>query len=264
MQACVMPSLLQNMVGFSEVARATQTDPRPQRPAPPQPQAATMPWSQPGSWARRGFVPAWSQPPALSQQKLARRCCLGLGQDSSRTSSLCPGTLHRPALSPPQRGCGLQPLLSVGLWGTEPYTSSCGRPFSALGCLHFRKSRTLYPNCLLPALPTLCRGGASASQARRADGLLPSCPSPWGVLGHSSGSTTQPPTCPVGLVSLEAPSRVAGPIQSSASLILFMLVFTIWSGVPGQAAPPGVGRAVLFEPVRLDSTVPRPTEDTVM
>lgn len=188
----------------------------------------------------------------------------GLGQDSSRTSSLCPGTLHRPALSPPQRGCGLQPLLSVGLWGTEPYTSSCGRPFSALGCLHFRKSRTLYPNCLLPALPTLCRGGASASQARRADGLLPSCPSPWGVLGHSSGSTTQPPTCPVGLVSLEAPSRVAGPIQSSASLILFMLVFTIWSGVPGQAAPPGVGRAVLFEPVRLDSTVPRPTEDTVM
>jgi hypothetical protein len=72
-----MPSLLQNMVGFSEVARATQTDPRPQRPAPPQPQAATMPWSQPGSWARRGFVPAWSQPPALSQQKLARRCCLG-------------------------------------------------------------------------------------------------------------------------------------------------------------------------------------------
>lgn len=156
----------------------------------------------------------------------------GLGQDSSRTSSLCPGTLHRPALSPPQRGCGLQPLLSVGLWGTEPYTSSCGRPFSALGCLHFRKSRTLYPNCLLPALPTLCRGGASASQARRADGLLPSCPSPWGVLGHSSGSTTQPPTCPVGLVSLEAPSRVAGPIQSSASLILFMLVLAFLFSTP--------------------------------
>lgn len=59
-----MPSLLQNMVGFSEVARATQTDPRPQHPAPPQPQAATMPWSQPGSWARRGPVLAWSQPPA--------------------------------------------------------------------------------------------------------------------------------------------------------------------------------------------------------
>lgn len=57
---------------------------------------------------------------------------------------------------------------------------------------------------------------------------------------------------------------MAGSILSSASLILFMLVFTIWSGVPGQAAPPGVGRAVLFEPVRLDSTVPRPTEDTVM
>lgn len=88
--------------------------------------------------------------------------------------------------------------------------------------------------------------------------------SPWGVLGHSSGSTTLPPTCPVGLISFEAPSRVAGSILSLASLILFMLVFTVWSGVPGQAAPPGVGRAVLFEPVRLDSTVPRPTEDTVM
>lgn len=57
---------------------------------------------------------------------------------------------------------------------------------------------------------------------------------------------------------------MAGSILSSVSLILFMLVFTIRSGVPGQAAPPGVGRAVLCEPLRLDSTVPRPTEDTVM
>lgn len=84
-------------------------------------------------------------------------------------------------------------------------------------------------------------------------------------LGHRSGSTTLPSPCSEGLISLEAPSRVAGSIvSSSASLILFMLVFTIRSGDPGQAAPPGVGRAVLFEPVWLDWTVPRPTEDTVM
>lgn len=56
---------------------------------------------------------------------------------------------------------------------------------------------------------------------------------------------------------------MAGSVLSSVSLILFMLVFTVRSGVPGQAAPPGVGRAVLCEPLRLDSTVPRPTEATV-
>lgn len=147
--------------------------PGPHRPQTSAPSTTTAPGcchravESPGSWAQRGPVPTWSQPPAPQPAEAGQAVLPGaLGRTHpAPAASAQASTLHRPALSPPQRGRGLQPWLSVGLWGTEPYTSPCGRPFSALRRLHFRKSRTLYPNCLLPALPTLCRGGALASQA---------------------------------------------------------------------------------------------------
>lgn len=232
------------MMGFSEVARATQT-----------PDLSTQHHTP-----HHGVTEPATGPSAA---EAGQAVLPGFGQDSSRTSSLCPGTLHRPALCPPLRGCPSS-LGSAWDFGAQ---SHIPRPVAALlGPLpsHFRKSRTLYPNCLLPALPTLCRGGASAAQASE-EQIICSLPAPflgplWAPLWkHHPASHL---SC--GSRFFGGSWQVAGSILSSASLILFMLVFTIWSGVPGQAAPPGVGRAVLFEPVRLDSTVPRPTEDTVM
>lgn len=73
----------------------------------------------------------------------------GFGQDSSRTSSLCPGTLHRPALSPPPRGCCLQPWLSVGL-GAQSHIPRLWPPFSALCRLTSGKAALYTPtaSCL--------------------------------------------------------------------------------------------------------------------
>lgn len=118
----------------------------------------------------------------------------GFGQDSSRTSSLCPGTLHRPALSPPQRGCGPQPLLSVGL-GAQSHiprpVATLPRPFAV-----FTSGKAaLYIPQLPPACtPTLCRGGASASQAaRREEQMLRPLPTP--LLGASRGTALEAPPC---------------------------------------------------------------------
>uniref|UniRef100_A0A8C2M9G5 Uncharacterized protein n=1 Tax=Cricetulus griseus TaxID=10029 RepID=A0A8C2M9G5_CRIGR len=250
-QACVVPPLLQIMMGLSEVAR---------HPAPPQPQAASVPPSQPGSWAWRGPIPTWSQPLSLSQQRLGRQCCLGLWAGLIPHQQPLPG--HPPQASSFPTAAGLWPPASAlrGTLGHRAIYLALWPPFLGPHRLHFRKSRTLYPNCLLPAPPPCTEVGLQ----QPAGGPFPSCPSPWGILGYSSGSTTLPRPCSEGLISLEAPSRMAGSVLSLASLVLFMLVFTIRSGVSGQAAPPGVGRVVLCEPLWLDSTVPRPTEDTVM
>lgn len=186
-----MPSLLHNMMAVSEVARATQTPDLSiqHRQSPRLPLCHGVNLAAGLKRARSNMEPATG---SSASRGWAGSAAWGFGQDSSRTSSLCPGTLHRPALSPPQRGCGLQPLLSVGLWGTEPYTSPCGRPFSALCRLHFRKSRTLYPNCLLPVLPTLCCGGASAFQAHE-EHMLCSLPVP--LLGASRDTAVEAPPC---------------------------------------------------------------------
>lgn len=178
-------------MGFSEVARATQT-----------PDLSTQHHTP-----HHGVTEPATGPSAA---EAGQAVLPGFGQDSSRTSSLCPGTLHRPALCPPLRGCPSS-LGSAWDFGAQ---SHIPRPVAALlGPLpsHFRKSRTLYPNCLLPALPTLCRGGASAAQASE-EQIICSLPAPLlGRSGHRSGSTTLPPTCPAGLVSLEAPGRWLGP-----------------------------------------------------
>lgn len=174
--------------------------PGPHRPQTSAPSTTTAPGcchhavESPGSWAQRGPVPTWSQPPAPQPAEAGQAVLPGaLGRTHpAPAASAQASTLHRPALSPPQRGRGLQPWLSVGLWGTEPYTSPCGRPFSALCRLHFRKSRTLYPNCLLPALPTLCRGGALASQARE-EQMVCSLPAP--PLGATGGTALEAPPC---------------------------------------------------------------------
>lgn len=97
--------------------------------------------------------------------------------------------------------------------------------------------------------------------------MVRSLPAP--LLGAPWGTALEAPPCRPPVLRVSFLWRLLagwlGPsVSSLASLILFMLVFTIRSGVLGQAAPPGVGRAVLFEPVWLDWTVPRPTEDTVM
>lgn len=174
--------------------------PGPHRPQTSAPSTTTAPGcchhavESPGSWAQRGPVPTWSQPPAPQPAEAGQAVLPGaLGRTHpAPAASAQASTLHRPALSPPQRGRGLQPWLSVGLWGTEPYTSPCGCPFSALCRLHFRKSRTLYPNCLLPALPTLCRGGALASQARE-EQMVCSLPAP--RLGVTGGTALEAPPC---------------------------------------------------------------------
>lgn len=154
-------------MGFSEVARATQT-----------PDLSTQHHTP-----HHGVTEPATGPSAA---EAGQAVLPGFGQDSSRTSSLCPGTLHRPALCPPLRGCPSS-LGSAWDFGAQ---SHIPRPVAALLSLlgplpsHFRKSRTLYPNCLLPAFPTLCRGGASATQASEEQMyLLPSCPSPWAALG---------------------------------------------------------------------------------
>lgn len=113
----------------------------------------------------------------------------GFGQDSSRTSSLCPGTLHRPALSPPPRGCCLQPWLSVGLWGTEPYTSPVAALLGPLPS-HFRKSRTLYPTAsCLHSPPCAVVGPRQPRRVRGRCSLL--LPAP--LLGAALGTTLEAP-----------------------------------------------------------------------
>lgn len=115
----------------------------------------------------------------------------GFGQDSSApaASAQAPSTgqlfPHHSEVWPPasaQRGTSGHRAIYLALWP----------PVSALCRLHFRKSRTLYPNCVLPALPTLCPGGASASQARE-EQMVCSLPAP--LLGGSRGTALEAPPC---------------------------------------------------------------------
>lgn len=113
------------------------------------------------------------------------------GQDSSRTSSLCPGTLHRPALSPPQRACGPQPLLCVGPWGTEPYTSPCGHPFSALTVSTSGKAALYTPTASCPHPHPAPRWGFSSLVGE--EQVVHSLPAP--PLGASWGTALEAPPC---------------------------------------------------------------------
>lgn len=204
-----------------------------------------------------------SQPLAPQPQRLGRRCCLALGRTlpAPAASAQAPSTgqlfAHHCGVAPPalaQRGTLGHRAIYLALWP----------PFSALCRLTSGKAALYTPTASCLRSPPCAVVGPQQPRRVRSRSA-PFLPLSSGCSGHRSGSTTLPPTCPAcGSRFFGGSWQVAGSILSSASLILFMLVFTIWSGVPGQAAPPGVGRAVLFEPVRLDSTVPRPTEDTVM
>lgn len=229
-----------------------------------------MPWSQPGSWAQRGPVPTWSQPLAPQPAEAGQAVlpgALGRTHPAPAASAQAPSTGQ---LFPHHSGVVASSLCSVWDLGHRAIYLALWSPF--LGPLPSslqEKPHFIYPNCLLPAPPTLCRGGASASQAaRREEQMLRSLPAlSLGRLWTSWDTALEAAPCHPAVLGSHffGGSRQAGWAHLVlASLILFMLAFTIWSGVPGQAAAPGVGRAVLFEPVRLDSTVPRPTEDTVM
>lgn len=144
-----MPSLLQNMMGSSEVARATHTPDLSiqHRHGPRLPPCH-------GVSLAAGLQEGPSQHGAshrpLSQQRLVRRCCLGLWAGLIRTSSLCPGTLHRPALSPPQRGVASS-LRSAWDFGAQ---SHIPRPVAArLGPLP--SSLQEKPH-FIPQLPPAC------------------------------------------------------------------------------------------------------------
>lgn len=147
-----MPSLLHSVMGFSEVARATQT-----------PDLSIQHRHSPrlplchGVNLAAGLKEGPSQHGAsrwlLSQQRLGRQCCLGLWAGLIPHQQPLPR--HPPQASSFPTTAGLWPPASAqrGTWGTEPYTSPCGHPSSALCRLHFRKSRTLYTptaSCLHP------------------------------------------------------------------------------------------------------------------
>lgn len=207
-----------------------------------------------------------SQPLAPQPQRLGRRCCLALGRTlpapAASAQALSTGQLfaHHCGVAPPalaQRGTLGHRAIYLALW--PPFS-----PFSALCRLTSGKAALYTPTASCLHSPPCAVVGPQQPRRVRSRCIC-SLPAPllgplWAPLWkHHPASHL---SC--GSRFFGGSWQVAGSILSLASLILFMLVFTIWSGVPGQAAPPGVGRAVLFEPVRLDSTVPRPTEDTVM
>lgn len=181
-QACVVPPLLQNMMGLSEVARATQTPDlsiqqhhSPRLPPCHGASLAAGPKEGPSQHGASHWPP--------SQRRLGRQCSLGLWAGLLPHQQPLPGHSPQASSPPPQRSCGRQPLLSVGPWGTEPYTSPCGRPFSALRRLHFRKSRTLNPNCLLPAPPPWAEVGPQQPRWVRSRWSVPFLPLSLGHLG---------------------------------------------------------------------------------
>lgn len=200
-----------------------------------------------------------------------------MGQGAAPTSSLRPGALSTPlgSISLPLVGSWAAPAPGSRAaatrcqtrWGTEPYTSMSAAPALNLHpALHFRKRRTLRhppPASLSPA-----RSSPGCGVEETGD-LHP----PWyqGTVACSPEGLA--PACspdPVGRSSVEAPQHDGLGSWSfffPASPVLFMFLFTNWSGVlhgARAALPkPGVARRGLGSSpsAELASTFPHPTKD---
>lgn len=109
--------------------------------------------------------------------------------------------------------CGVAPpaLAQRGTLGHRAIYLALWPPFSALCRLTSGKAALYTPTASCLHSPPCAVVGPQPPRRVRSRLSAPFLPLSSGRSGHRSGSTTLPPTCPAGLVSLEAPGRWLGP-----------------------------------------------------
>lgn len=229
-------------------------------PAPPHTQTGTLsawhhclapgchpPWDLLGSWVQR----AWR--PLASRGKERHLCPSGRWGDRAGrrppTSSLHPGSPQHSAwlcLSTPVRAMGF-PSPGVGgqlLLGAKPHGAQSHIPrrwprptFDLTHSIHFRKCRTLHPPASSRSLPRGLSAGLCGHGFQETGDLHPP------VACNAEGQVPAYFPDPAGHISVEASQQDglgSWSFSSPTSLVLFMFLFTNWSGVLqwGRAALP--------------------------